>query len=195
MDQDTPFDFDQQDDDLPDNGAGGNPLPAEAPGAPTMTPQERALRDLFVAEYLVDFNATKAAMRCGFGKQFAVEYAKKFMAEPYVQQRISGIQKLDQRDEVSLEKFNKRRVQEQLMEEAHYHGPGSSQAARVAALKALADMYGMGSAAQARQAAQGGGQVAGGVMVVPEIADVTNWEQTAMGSQKALRDDIVDDQQ
>lgn len=158
------------------------------------SPQEKALRDLFVTEYLVDYDGWKAAMRCGFNKQFAIEYSKKFLGEPYVQQRISQIRTLAPRNEEALGKYNKRRVEEQLLVEAHNHGPGSSQAARVAALKTLSDIYGMGSAAQARIAlANGAGVIAGGVMVVPVIANVDDWESTAMSNQKALQDDIVED--
>lgn len=178
-----------------DTDTGGLALPTSIPSAAEYTAEEKALRDLFIVEYLVDFDQIKAAQRCGFNFQFAVEYGRKFMEEPYVLQRINQLQRLQPRDEEEVLKYNKRRIQERLLEEAHNTGPGSSQAARVAALKALADMYGMGSAAQARTSAAGGNSLAGGVMVVPEIANVDDWEQSAMASQKALRHDIIEDQQ
>lgn len=170
-------------------------LPTSIPSAADYTADERALRDLFCIEFLVDFDQIKAAQRCGFNLQFAIEYARKFMEEPYVIQRINQLQRLQPRDEEEMLKYNKRRVVEQMLREAHYDGPGSSQAARVAALKALADMWGMGSAAQARAGAGGGAGLAGGVMVVPEIANVDDWENQATQNQRALRNDIIEDQQ
>lgn len=181
--------------DEPSEGKGDLPLPTSIPSAAEFSPEEKALRDLFVTEFLVDFDQIKAAQRCGFNWQFAVEYARKFMAEPYVQQRISQLQSLMPRNEEELLKYNKRRIQERLLFEAHYQGPGSSQAARVAALKALSDMYGMGSVAQARTAGANQAGLAGGVMVVPEIANVDDWESQAMQNQKDLRRDIIEDQQ
>ena len=41
--------------------------------------QEKALRDLFVQEYIKDFDPFQACLRVGFQAAFAVEYAKKFM--------------------------------------------------------------------------------------------------------------------
>lgn len=168
-------------------------LPDRIPDTESYSFQEKSLRDLFITEYLVDFDETKASLRCGFQFQFATEYGRKFLEEPYVQRRISEIRTLANRDEEQVTEYNKRRIIEQLLAEAYYKGKGSSQAARVAALRELKDFYGMGGAS-ARKSAAGANGPAGGVMVVPAIANVEDWEATAQASQAALRADIAEDQ-
>jgi len=146
--------------------------------------REKSLRDLFVAEYLVDFDQVKAAQRCGFQFQFAIEFARKFMDEPYVQQQIKRVklgqdQPIDEKEE---EKLNKKRIFATLFQEAHYHGPGSSHAARVSALGKLAAMYGMEAAKKTEATVTH----KGGVMAVPGIASLDEWEATASASQDQL---------
>lgn len=161
---------------------GGYAVPPGIPDAPEMTERERALRDLFVSEYLVDYDQVRAAQRCGFGYQFAVEYATKLMGESYVQQRISQIRIDPNVNSNALEEYNKRRIREGLIAEASYKGPGSSHAARVSALKALAELHGM---TKIQGKAPGGGAT-GGVMAVPGIADLDAWEQQASLTQDNL---------
>jgi phage terminase small subunit len=60
--------------------------------APSLTEREKELRDVFVKEYIVDFDRTAAALRCGFAKSFATDYANKFMDEPYVRKLIQDKQ-------------------------------------------------------------------------------------------------------
>ena len=146
--------------------------------------REKSLRDLFVAEYLNDFDQVKAAQRCGFQFQFAIEFARKFMDEPYVQQQIKRVklgqdQPIDEKEE---ERLNKKRIFATLFQEAHYHGPGSSHAARVSALGKLAVMYGM----EAPKKTEATVTHKGGVMAVPGIASLDEWEVTASKSQDAL---------
>ncbi len=171
------------------------PIPSQTPEGRQYTDAEKALRDLFVIEYLVDYDPVKAAMRCNFGGQFAIEYSKKFMAEPYVQQRISQLGTSADVDPEELSSFNRRRIREQLTREAFYYGPGSSHAARVAALKALSDIEGMTPKGGARGVAGKGGAAAGGVMQVPAIADIDAWEAAASESQDTLIKDATEDRQ
>ena len=109
-----------------------------------MSDNERALRDLFVQEYLVDYDPVAAALRCGFLGSFAGDYAKKFMDEPYVQQKLRDLQ-LDvpgnTADAETEEKTHRRKIVMALMREAH--NKFSSGAARVAALSRLSSIYGM----------------------------------------------------
>lgn len=152
----------------------------EDPIAP-MSEREKALRDMFVSEYLVDYDQVKAAQRCGFNLQFAVEYAKRFMEESYVQQRIRDVTFMKV-DEKAIEQFDKTRIKAALMAEAHYRGPGSSHAGRVAALSKLASLYGM----EAPKKSAMDVTHKGGVMAVPGIASLAEWEQTAAESQDKL---------
>ena len=159
----------------------GFQIPDAIPEAVNMNAREKALRDLFVSEYLVDYDALRACQRCGFVYQFAVEFARKFMDEPYVQQQINAI-KFKDLPEREMAEYNKKRIANALMQEAHYKGPGSSQAARVAALGKLAAMHGMDAPKKSEQTITH----RGGVMAVPGIAQLDDWEQTASASQDKL---------
>lgn len=159
----------------------GYQLPTEVPQPDEMSPREKALRDLFVSEYLIDYDQVKAAQRCGFALQFAIEYGRKFMEEPYVQRRINEVRfkKIDERE---LEDYDKARIRTALMAEAHNRGPGSSHSARVSALSKLAALYGM----EAPKKIDANVNHRGGVMAVPGIAALDEWEQQASASQDEL---------
>ena len=160
-----------------------DPADSAVPEQNSLTEKEKALRDLFVAEYLVDYDRLAAAMRCGFEFQLAMEWSARLFQEPYVQQRIARLRISADVDQDSLEEYNKRRVREGLISEAFYRGPGSSHSARVSALKALATINGM---VPKGDLGKGGPSEKGGVMAVPGIADIDDWEKTASASQDAL---------
>src|SRR3990172_7975747 len=105
-----------------------------------LTVREKALRDLFVTEYLTDYNPLAAAQRCGFNYAFAQDYAIKFMEESYVRQRIKDREVAADQDS---EEVDKRRIRKALFEQAFYRGADSSHSARVSALGKLAAIYGM----------------------------------------------------
>lgn len=148
--------------------------------APDLSKQERALRDRFVDEYLVDYSPLNAARRVGFSNAFAKEYAERFMTEPYVRQRIKQLETSGQVDEEDLEEYNKKRIRAQLMREAH--DQFSTGSARVAALGKLMSMYGMDAPTRITQEIEH----RGGVMMVPAIASLDDWERTAMAQQTKL---------
>lgn len=151
--------------------------------ADTLTEREKALRDMFCAQYLIDFNSVAAAMRCGFPRNFAQEYAQKFMEEAYVQQKLTQLT-YTPTDPDAERQFNQRRIMQQLLKEAHYHGPGSSHSARVAALTKLAILEGM----EPPKKVEADVTHRGGVMKVPTVAtDIDAWEGAAVASQEALR--------
>lgn len=165
----------------PDSITGSYALPGAIPIPDDMSPREKALRDLFVSEYLVDYDQLRAAQRCGFNYQFAVEYAKKFMDEPYVQQQINAVKFRDY-PERDVAEYDKKRIIASLMSEAHYKGPGSSHSGRVSALAKLAVIYGMDAPKKVEQSVTH----RGGVMSVPGIASLDDWEKAAAQSQDAL---------
>lgn len=151
--------------------------------AQELSNSEKELRDKFVDEYLLDFSQTAAAIRIGFGAGFAQTYAEKFMAEPYVRKRIMDLQTAMAGDEKTEADLDRRRIRAALMREAHYRGPGSSHAARVSALAKLAAIRDMDS--PTRLKIDAGNR--GGVMMVPAIASIEEWEQAAQASQGALQ--------
>lgn len=159
----------------------GYQLPDAIPITDDLNPREKALRDLFVSEYLVDYDAVRACQRCGFVHQFAIDFARKFMEEPYVQQQLNAV-KFQNVPEQAMADYDKKRIRTGLMAEAHYRGPGSSHSGRVAALGKLASLYGMDAPKKSEQTIIN----RGGVMAVPGIAALDDWEAAASASQDAL---------
>lgn len=147
---------------------------------PKYDAQELALRDLFVAEYLKDYDAFAAAIRCGFAGSFAKTWAQTFMDETYVRCEIKRLELAAVTKHTT--ELNKRKILSALMREAQQFG--GSQAARVSALTTLAKIHGM-DAPPSRAGANGTASQRG-VMVVPGIAKALEWEQAAVASQSQL---------
>jgi len=148
--------------------------------------RERALRDLFVNEYLVDYNEYAAAIRIGYSQAYAKEYSVRFMNEPYVLQQIRLKENAPTPDD-SVEDM-KKRVMTGLIREANYRGPGCSQSARVAALSKLAAIHGMDAPIRSKTEITGadGQPLNGGVFVIPGVMTVEQWEAAAAEQQTAL---------
>lgn len=157
-----------------------------------MSANERAIRDLFVSEYLKDRNSYHAALRCGFTVSFAKVYAKQFMEEPYVRKLIGTHTHNDIESDPSVkedfEKAARRRTIEALEKEAHYYGPGSSHAARVSAAGKLAEILDMKSPTKIDINTS-----RGGVMLVPATADLEQWQKDAAKQQAALTAGAAED--
>lgn len=151
--------------------------------ASELSAAEKNLRDQFVAQYMIDFNARAAALRVGFSASFASDYGQRFMDEPYVRQRIAESQQAVADDPKAESEETKRRIRARLLHEAYYTGPGSSHAARVSALAKLAAFYGMDAPVKTVNEHLH----RGGVMCVPAIASVEDWEKAATESQEKLR--------
>lgn len=144
--------------------------------------REKALRDFFVVEFLKDYDPVLAAMRCGFMRAFAEEYAVRFMGESYVQRKIKNDEFTDPANAKVEAADDKRKILVGLRREANYRGPGASASSRVAALAQLARIHGMDVVKKDK----GTGTNRGGVMVVPGIADIDEWEKVASESQDKL---------
>lgn len=149
---------------------------------PELSKAEKKLRDDFVAQYFIDFNPTLAAQRIGFMRSFAEEYGKKFMEEPYVAKKVAEFYRRKDEDEEHEEELDKRTIRRRLMKEAVYYGPGSSHAARVSALSQLKALYGMDREKTQKHEVTH----RGGVMMVPGISAVEDWEKEATESQRSL---------
>lgn len=151
-----------------------------------LTYREKALRDLFVNEYLVDYDAHGAAIRVGYAKSYANEYAVRFMEEPYVLQQI----RLKEASPTSdTPEEMKKRVMIGLIREANYRGPGCSASSRVAALGKLAEIHGMNAPTRTQSEITGAnGQPlnGAGVFVIPGIMTEEQWAEQAAAQQAAL---------
>lgn len=160
--------------------------------AADLTHREKALRDHFVNEYLVDYDAKSAAIRVGYGSSYAHEMSVRLMQCPYVLQQISV--KESTNEEESTEVMRKRVIQG-LIREANYKGPGCSPSARVAALAKLAEIQGLYAPTRSKTELTGpdGQPLGGGVFVVPGICSVEDWEKMAAAQQAALVDSTGDE--
>lgn len=107
--------------------------------ADDLTPQECALRDAFVREYLRDYSAYRAAIRLGYKAGIAGEYAAKFMHEPYVLRKIAELESNNGNVIDSIKSG--------LLREANFNGPGASHGARVSAYTQLSRIEGMDKSA------------------------------------------------
>ena len=106
---------------------------------PELSEQEKALRDLFVQEYIKDFDPFQACLRVGFQAAFAVEYAKRFMSEAYVQRKIADLQRATPENEDAQAKQDKALVLS-VLRQAAQNGPYAS---RVQAASKLATILGL----------------------------------------------------
>lgn len=151
---------------------------------PELTAREKLLRDEFVKEFYFDRNPVAAARRIGFMQGFAEEYASRFMQEAYVRQKMKEYELNLLKDDPSQLEEKRRMVEQKLLEEANYRGPGSSHAARVAALSKLAAMYGLEKSAKDETLED---ENYGGVMVVPAITSPDEWGVNAAEQQAQLK--------
>lgn len=103
-----------------------------------LSEQEKALRDLFVNEYLKDFDPYQAALRVGFMHSFALDWGKRLMGEGYVQKQIATLTRTPSADPAAQEAAD-RALLENTYREAMQRGPYAS---RVAAGRAFAEMKG-----------------------------------------------------
>jgi hypothetical protein len=147
-----------------------------------LTPVEKQLRDNFVTEYLKDYDAWKAAVRIGYLRTVAHEYASFLMQEPYVQREIARRQAEHAPNQKENEKHERHMVKQWLIEQARYQGPGSSHSARVSALAKLCNILDMDGTTKVKADVMH----KGGVMMVPAIASLEDWEKQAAKSQDEL---------
>ena len=103
-----------------------------------LTLEQCQLRDMFVAEYLKDFDAHAACLRVGFLSAFAVQYAQTFMQEGYVQRQIAALTRSAPASAAEQEIVD-RALLENSLREAMQRGPYAS---RVAAGRAFAELKG-----------------------------------------------------
>jgi phage terminase small subunit len=93
----------------------------------------------FIAEYLIDLNATKAAIRAGYSEKTAQQQGSRLLLNVVVAAEIKAKRvKLTETTDLTIE-----RVRAGLIKEAEREGEGASHSARVAALAHLGKHLGM----------------------------------------------------
>jgi hypothetical protein len=100
-----------------------------------LSQDERDLRDLFVSEYMKDFDVFYATIRTGFQPVFALEWGKRLFQCPYVQRALSNLKR---KPTVDDEATLKAQHEANLL----YLCFNGSEASRVAASKAYAEFKG-----------------------------------------------------
>ena len=106
------------------------------------TEQEKALMDLFVSEYIKDYDAYSACIRVGFQPAFAREYCGRLMDKPYVLRAITAHKNAPaEKGEAVIDRD--RKLIESTLREAMQKGPFQT---RVAAAKTLAGVHGIDQA-------------------------------------------------
>lgn len=93
----------------------------------------------FVDEYLIDLNATQAAIRAGYSEKTAQEQSSRLLSNVKVKEAVEKAQeKVSKRALVTQED-----VVKGLLTEAEWQGEGSSHSARVSAWEKLGKHLGM----------------------------------------------------
>ena len=100
-----------------------------------LTPKQQR----FVEEYLIDLNATQAAIRAGYSEKTAYSVGHENLKKPEIQKAIEEAQeKLSNKAQVTVEM-----VVQGLLNEAQDYAEGSTQSARVSAWAHLGKHLGM----------------------------------------------------
>jgi hypothetical protein len=148
------------------------------------------MADRFVLQYLRDFNATQAYIRtrCENEPEYeparietAIQQGYEMTRWPYVAQRIQ--EALEQAEEKNI--VTRSEILHGLKREAVYHGPGASHSARVGGWGKLASIMGMD-----QKQVERGLAMRGGIMVVPAVEELDDWEKRAQAAQAALKEEV-----
>lgn len=150
----------------------------------SLSEDDKKIRSGFALLYVRNGGRAKdACIELGWIPEYAEQWAKIFMEEPFVHRLIKEWEKRREVDD-SKEKDvdNRTRYRSWLEKEAQYFGPGSSQTARVAAIKQLMSTEGMDKPKQLEITAN-----QSGVMIVPAH---DNWADACKDSQTQLKQTV-----
>ena len=133
----------------------------------------------FATEFVNSGNEKSAALAAGVEPAAVIDFLKRAYDHPEVIRILAE-------DETSVPDFNnadevKRHVLKSLWREARFRGPGAQPAARISALKALAELTGIEPAKKIDLDAS-----RGGMMLVP-VMDAALWEESCEKMQRNLK--------
>lgn len=148
-----------------------------------LTTAAKVFRDIFIAEYLVDYNAYQAYRRAGGTAKAKNGYkiAYEMTLEPYVCKKIREC--IDLAEEKQL--INRQRIIAGLVREANYNGMSASHGARVTSFATLAKIMGMDQRQVAANLS-----MRGGILIVPQTDDLQTWEARSASAQRALKEAV-----
>lgn len=146
-----------------------------------LTPEAKAYREAFCRQYVIDFNATKALIRCGWSGKNPKVRASQLMREAYVANRIVAIVK----NRAETDVVARNQVLAKFWEEAN--DADNASVARVAALAHIAKMLGMflGKEKDDNEIEDNTG-----VMGIP-VVSVEDWANSAALMQANLKGGVI----
>lgn len=138
----------------------------------------------FAKNYLIDFDHRNAAILT-----FNIDDPERarvvgldWIRHPLVLQALQAYMPRIENEKI----VSRERILLGLLQEANYHGLGSSHSARVAAWSKLAKIMGM----EIEKKDSDEAKTRGGVMLVPFAGGIEQWEQAARGQQAQLKADV-----
>lgn len=146
----------------------------------TLPPESIFNRQEFAKHYLIDCDHRNAAIRMGADPEDAARIGRDLLNCPVTLAAIQAYSARIEKDKI----VSRERVLLGLLEEANYHGLGSSHSARVAAWTRIAAIIGADKPEKEDDPLK---KVRGGVMMIPMAATIEQWEQAAVGSQAQLK--------
>lgn len=134
----------------------------------------------YAARYLMVGNPAQAAVDVGVPKDSVKEFLQIAATHPEVVQMIEEAENEvpDFNDASAMKRF----ILKQLLKESQYKGPGAQAAARIAALKAIAELTGI----EPPKKIDVNTASRGGMMMVP-LMDAAMWETSAEKMQDELK--------
>lgn len=154
-----------------------------------LTVRQQAMADEFVTQYLRDFNARYAYIRTHehfnpfeeIADSTAAAGGYSMLRWPYVARKLKDA--MEAAEEKGI--ITRNEILFGLKRESNYMGPGSSHAARISGWGTLAKIMGMETKKLEATLA-----MKGGIMVVPAVDDVDDWEKRASKAQAALKEAV-----
>jgi hypothetical protein len=143
---------------------------------------EKSLHDKFFAEFLHDFDIQKAAMRIGFSPDGARKHGPELYCSEYVQNLLKDFysnEKNVQKADVTLVKMTLRDVM-----------VNGSDKDRISAANQMKGILGIDAPLKTQQI--GAGHM-GGILRLPAVANLNEWEKIAERHQKAVMTEQKDE--
>lgn len=152
---------------------------------PALTEHDRQMRDDFVGQYMLDFDPVDAVIRLGYNESYANHMAKQFMMDTYVLNLIVLRKRQSCTPEANDPAAMQALIKNELVAMVQHKGYGASAAAKLGALRLLAEIEGLVGSGKNKLKVEDGDN-SGGVMQVPYFADSESWEQHAIKTQHDL---------
>lgn len=131
-----------------------------------LTPKQKK----FIDEYLIDLNATQAAIRAGYSAKTANRIATENLSKPVIQEELQkAMQRRAKRTEITADRVLKELAAIALDEAADYNDSRLRYTNKIRALELLGKHLGMFDQQRRYDDSESGS--GGGIVILPEIMD------------------------